>query len=123
MTVFCHFIDNAPKPLTFEFGGIAYPNNTIVLLEDIREGDNVYLTTLAAVVLNFHSEESSTTLMALWCLYRVLIIASTETEDTALSTSISKQMLLTHHSEGIVVRYLTILVLYNGFLSISVSSH
>ena len=36
---FCHFTGNYPKPLVFELGGITYPNNTIVLLEEIGEGD------------------------------------------------------------------------------------
>ena len=43
MIVFFHHTGNNPKPLVFELGGITYPNNTIVLLEDIGEGDNALL--------------------------------------------------------------------------------
>ena len=33
-------VDEEPKPLVFQLGGTTYPNNTVVLLEDIGEGDN-----------------------------------------------------------------------------------
>ena len=36
-------VGEEPKSLAFQLGGTTYPNNTIVLLEDIGEGDNALL--------------------------------------------------------------------------------
>ena len=36
-------VGEEPKTLVFQLGGTTYPNNTVVLMEDIGEGDNALL--------------------------------------------------------------------------------